>query len=357
MKIKNFYVADMYDAMIRIKQEMGEDAVIISKRKVKQQGIFGFLKPKIFEVTAAIEENRRTPEEEILTSQKTTVDQGLKNELSELKESVKKLVQDSQEVAPKILEHSDDLDTLFRNMDLNEMVVDDFNSYCNTRGVKDNDANKIDLYEFLMNRFNNKINIKQIDSKVMVLVGPTGVGKTTTIAKIASRESLINHRRVGLITIDTYRIGAVEQFKIYANILDIPLEVVNQKDEMINALENLKDCDLILVDTTGMSYKNYSQLLELKEYIDLIDDKETSLVVSMTSKSSDFGVISEAYQFINYDNFILTKFDETQSYGNILNMLYFSNKPLTYISTGQVVPDDLEFASRETLFNYIWGEV
>ncbi len=357
MKIKNFYVADMYDAMIRIKQEMGEDAVIISKRKVKQQGVFGFLRPKIFEVTAAIEENQKTREEELLTSQKTTPDQGLKNEILELKESVEKLVKDSHEVPPKPLEHTDDLEMLFRKMDLNEMVVEDFNNYCTMQGVDEQSASKVVLYEFLMNRFNSKINIKQTDSKVMVLVGPTGVGKTTTIAKIASRESLINHRRVGLITIDTYRIGAVEQFKIYANILDIPLEVVNQKDEMLNALDNLKECDLILVDTTGMSYRNYSQLMELKEFIDLIDDKEISLVVSMTSKSSDFGVISAAYQFIDYDNFILTKFDETQSYGNILNMLYFSNKPLTYISTGQVVPDDLEFAARETLFNYIWGEV
>ncbi len=357
MKIRNFYASDMYDVMLKIKQELGEEAVIISKKRINQKGFFGFLKPKIFEVTAAVETDTKSKEEKIISMKKTEADDILKNEISEIKETVKKLFEDKNQGIESIVEYKEDISEVFRMMDLDEKVIHDFDTYCKHRSVGKDQINKIILYEFLMNRFNNKINIRQNDSRVIVFVGPTGVGKTTTIAKIASRESLVNHKKVGLVTIDTYRIGAIEQLKIYANILDISLEVVNQKEEMEEAMENLSDCDIVLVDTTGMSYKNHNQLIDLKGFIDEINDKEVSLVLSMTCKSTDFAGITENYQLLNFDNFILTKFDETQSYGNILNMMYLSNKPLSYISMGQVVPDDLEFASREVLFKYIWGDM
>lgn len=357
MKIRNFYATDMYDAMIKIKQELGDEAVVISKKSVMQKGIFGFLKPRIFEITAAIESNSDRPEKVIVEKKKDNVEDFLKNEIIEIRESINQIFKEKNNLNEKNCEYKENITEIFRIMDLNEMVISDFELYCNNRLLEKGQINKIILYEFLMNRFNIKINIRQFESRIIVFIGPTGVGKSTTIAKIAAKESLVNRKKVGLLTIDTYRIGAVEQLKIYANILDIQLEVVDHKDEMENALCNLSDCDLILVDTSGMSYKNKDQLIELKGYIDQIENKEISLVISMTCKNTDFAGIIENYQLLNFDNFILTKFDETQSYGNLLNMMYLSNKPISYISIGQVVPDDLEIASRENLFKYIWGDM
>ncbi|MBN2259004.1 MAG: flagellar biosynthesis protein FlhF [Clostridiales bacterium] len=357
MKIKNYYVKDMYEAMIRIREELGNEAVIISKRQVTQKGIFGFLKPKMIEVTAAVEVKEVNEAEKMMSSKKTEQEALFRNEINEIKEVVKQLIETNHSSVNRIVEHNEDIYDIFRDMDLSKKIIEDFESYCKHNNIKKNDFNKIVLYEFLMNRFNNKLNIKMPDSKVLVLIGPTGVGKTTTIAKIASRESLVNHKNVGLITIDTYRIGAVEQLKIYANILDIPVEVVSSVDDLPIAINILRECDLILVDTSGSSYKNVNQLNELKYFLDQIKEKEVSLVISMTSKNTDFIQILKSYQHAEFDNIILTKFDETLSYGNVLNAFYLTDKPISYISMGQVVPDDLEYATRDVLFKYIWGEI
>lgn len=356
MKIKNYYVTDMYEAMVKIKEELGNDAVIISKRKVSRKGIFGVLKPKMLEVTAAVIK-QELDGEKLISKQEIEHDDSLRNEIREIRETVKSLVKTEKLSTNKINEQNDDIYEVFSKMDLNKKIVEDFKSYCKQNNMIKKDINKIVLYEFLINRFNNKLNVKISNFRIIVLIGPTGVGKTTTIAKIASRESLVNHRNVGIITIDTYRIGAVEQLKIYANILDIPVEVVADKNNIEIALNNLKDCDLILVDTTGSSYKNLEQMNELKLYLDEIKEKEISLVISMTSKNTDFTQILKNYQYVNFDNLILTKFDETTSYGNILNAFYLVDKPISYISVGQVVPDDLENATRDILFKYILGEI
>ena len=357
MIIKNYYVADMYEAMIKIKEELGNEAVIINKRRVSQKGVFGFLKPKMMEVTAAVEMKKEPVVEKIISNQKIEHDEFLRSEINEIKEVVKQLIESNHSSVNKIVDHNDDIYELFSEMDLSKIIIEDFETYCKQNSINKNEINKIILYEFLMNRFNNKLNVKTPDSRIIALIGPTGVGKTTTIAKIASREFLVNHRNVGLITIDTYRIGAIEQLKIYANILDIPVEVVSDKDDMKTALDNLSDCDLILIDTTGSSYKNAGQMNELKQYLDEVEEKEVSLVISMTNKNTDFSQIVNNYQRVGFDNLILTKFDETLSYGSILNAFYLCDKPISYISMGQVVPDDLENATRDVLFKYIWGEI
>jgi flagellar biosynthesis protein FlhF len=357
MIIKNYYVADMYEAMIKIKEELGNDAVIINKRRVAQKGFLGFIKPKMIEVTAAVEVKQEPVIEKNITNQKIEQEEYLRSEINEIKEVVKQLIESNDSSVNKIVDQNDDIYDLFSEMDLSKVIIEDFESYCDQNNINKNEINKIVLYEFLMNRFNNKLNVRTPDSRILALIGPTGVGKTTTIAKIASREFLVNHRNVGLITIDTYRIGAVEQLKIYANILDIPVEVVSDKDDMKTALDNLSDCDLILIDTTGSSYKNAEQIEELKQYLGEVEEKEVSLVISMTSKNTDVIQMLNNYQRVGFDNLILTKFDETLSYGSILNAFYLCDKPISYISMGQVVPDDLENATRDVLFKYIWGEI
>ncbi len=367
MIIRNYLVKDMYEAMVKIKQDLGSNAVIVSKRSVKQKGFWGFAKKQLIEVTAATEsleeqdrEIRKKEEEE--KEKRVAHDgavEGMHKEMKELRNIVMELVEKEKSVAaiPKKHDMRNEIYDTMIEMDFNKLVIDDFDEYCASKGIADEDVNRIVLYEFLKEKFNKKVKIDLPRGRTMVFVGPTGVGKTTTIAKIASSESLINQKNVGLITIDTYRIGAVEQLKIYANILDIPLEVVATHEEMKEAMVRLDDCDLILVDSTGRSHRNDRQLIETKKYLDDIEDKNIYLVASMTTKNTDFVKIVKSYESMEYDHFIFTKMDETQSYGNIMNATYYSDKPISYISMGQVVPDDLKIATKDILFKYAWGEL
>lgn len=190
----------------------------------------------------------------------------------------------------------------------------------------------------------------------IVLVGPTGVGKTTTIAKLAGRLSLIEKKKVGLITIDTYRIGAVEQLKTYADIMNIPFKVVFSLKEMEKAIDELNNCDVILVDTTGRSSKNSMQISELRAFIERVNTENIHLVISSTTKAKDINSIVEGFKVLSYNNVIITKLDETSTYGSILNILDAAKKPLSFITTGQNVPDDIKHISTNEVSNLILGE-
>ncbi|HBM81488.1 MAG TPA: flagellar biosynthesis protein FlhF, partial [Clostridiaceae bacterium] len=157
-------------------------------------------------------------------------------------------------------------------------------------------------------------------------------------------------------TIDTYRIGAVEQLKIYADILGLPFEVVNTVGDIQRCFDRLGDCDSILVDTTGRSIKNAMQLSELKLYLDRIKPDVTYLTVSMTTKYIDLLEILKGFGQMNYNSIILTKLDETAAYGSILNVAYNAKVPISYIAVGQNVPDDIEKADKDKLLNLLIGE-
>ena len=193
------------------------------------------------------------------------------------------------------------------------------------------------------------------ESRIVALVGPTGVGKTTTVAKLAALNVLAGSRKVGLLTMDTFRIAAVEQLRTYANILNVPLQVVYHRDEVGAALERLADRDLILVDTAGRNFRLDTHVEELQGLLGMIPVDETFLVLSLTGKLEDLDVIAEAFGNLPVDKFLFTKLDETASYGAILELLWTHRKPLSYLTTGQNVPDDIEVASVERLVRLIFG--
>lgn len=186
--------------------------------------------------------------------------------------------------------------------------------------------------------------------------GPTGVGKTTTIAKLAAEGVLKQKRKVGLITTDTYRIGAVDQLRTYANILNIPLEVVFQPSEMASAMESLRDCDLILVDTAGRNYRKQDYAQELAQYFPSLSGGENYLVLSLTAKNNDMIEILQNFKCIPVEKVIFTKSDETQTYGSILNMVMRYHLSISYLTTGQNVPDDIRVAVPRKVANLILGE-
>ena len=186
-------------------------------------------------------------------------------------------------------------------------------------------------------------------------VGPTGVGKTTTIAKLASEQVLHHNRRVGLLTTDTYRIAAVEQLKTYANILNIPIETVFSPDGLKKAIKNLQDCDLIFMDTTGRNYQEEYFIEEIGKYLQGPLVQENYLVLSMTSKYSDLKRIVENFQSVPIDKIIMTKLDETLSYGSLVNLMYHYPYPVAYLTNGQNVPEDITKVSPDEIASLVLG--
>ncbi|KGE17510.1 flagellar biosynthesis protein FlhF [Paenibacillus wynnii] len=193
------------------------------------------------------------------------------------------------------------------------------------------------------------------DTRILYIAGPTGVGKTTTIAKLAAEQLFRQGRKVGLITSDTYRISAVEQLRTYAAILNVPLEVVQSPGDMQRALSRLESCDLILMDTAGRNYRNEMLVAELQSLLSKELKSETYLVLSLTSKSRDMKIITEHFNKYQLDKVIFTKLDETESFGPLFNLLKDFPLGLSYLSNGQNVPDDLLMASEEKLYGMLLG--
>jgi flagellar biosynthesis protein FlhF len=191
---------------------------------------------------------------------------------------------------------------------------------------------------------------------IQVFVGPTGVGKSTTLAKLAARYALYQGEKVGIITIDHYRIGAIEQMRTYSDITGLPLEVVMSPKALRNAVEKFSDCQRILIDTAGRSSLNAPHIQELAGYIQKLPPSEVFLVISATTKRQDLQLICDNFRPLAYNRLIFTKLDETNSYGVLLNGSYLTNMPVIYMTTGQSVPDDICLADVDMMSSYILGE-
>lgn len=193
--------------------------------------------------------------------------------------------------------------------------------------------------------------------RVVALVGPTGVGKTTTVAKLAAQYALFAKRAVGLLTVDTYRIAAVDQLKTYAEIINLPVEVAFSPEEAREALARLGDREIVLMDTAGRSQKNDLQMAEVKAYLEAVQPDEVHLVLSTTTKQRDLEDCLNQFRETGYRQLIFTKLDETDSYGAIFNCSRRARCPITYLTFGQNVPDDIEEASQERLADLLLREV
>ncbi len=374
MVIKKYLVKNMNEALTRIRYELGKDAIIISQRKIRESGIKGYFKPKLIEVTAALENNKidkknkfaREKEDDIdfrnsLDSIKKIISEkdkkiikeevkeevnseNIKNEVKEIKELLNRVIKNTNKEEEKDL-----ISEYLRDIDIDEKLLIDLLA----KNYDNIDEFKKDFMDLLEKEID--ISTNNLSGKV-VLVGPTGVGKTTTIAKLAGRLALIEKKKVGLITIDTYRIGAVEQLKTYAEIMNIPFKVVITLKEMEGAVKELESCDVILVDTTGRSSKNTMQISELRAFIQKVNADHIMLVMSGTTKNRDIQTILEGYNELAYEELIITKLDETSTYGCVYNIVKRSNKPIAYITTGQDVPDDIKVPSKNEIGKLILGE-
>lgn len=215
------------------------------------------------------------------------------------------------------------------------------------------DAVKRALVEWLTRR---PIQTIRPDARLVHFVGPTGVGKTTTIAKLAAEQTLKARRSIGLITSDTYRIAAIEQLRTYASILNVPLEVVFSSLDLRKALDKLQDREMILMDTAGRNFRNEMAVSELQSLLRSEERKDTFLVLSLSMKYSDMRAVAENFCRFGVEKVLFTKADETATLGAVVNLLHDFPLSLSYVTDGQNVPDDIRAADAAGLADEIVGE-
>ena len=390
MKIKRYMGKTVQEAMQKVKDELGREAIIINTRKVKKRGIAGWFSKPLIEVVATIdsyEKTRQNPAstftipiqqenvQKSLYKEKPIEDysqesntfykdksyaRDIENEFTEMKTMINKvysLVKNEDESFTEIVKKyllrlkeqdiEDEIILMLKESIKNELTIE-----------KQEDEKQVRdfIYKELLELFPEKGTNSKSDSKVMIFVGPTGVGKTTTLAKLAALFSLHENKKVAFITSDTYRIAAVEQLKVFSDIIGVDTSVIYSSSEFTSAVDNYKDKDIIMVDTAGRSHKDKYQLMELKSLINTYPDSNIYLVISATTKMKDCKDIIKSYSFIKDYNLLFTKIDETSSMGILLNASYMTEKPLSYITIGQNVPDDIEVADKNKIICSLLGE-
>ncbi|MFC0558587.1 flagellar biosynthesis protein FlhF [Halalkalibacter alkalisediminis] len=376
MKVKKYIANTMHDAMKTIRSELGNDAVILNSKEIETGGFLGFFTKKQTEVIAAIDPtiNRRSVrKKEPVILEKT------------IQPSVQKTV--AAETQNSLIKEINQLKELVQGLNANGNTVEKeypepfqtINNYLSSQGVTStirlkalkhlmknwyeqtsSKHDQVDVNQELIAYFKNFLESMPMgglgfDKKVINIVGPTGVGKTTTIAKLAAHCVLKKQKKVALITTDTYRIAAVEQLRTYAKILNIPLEVAYSIDDFKRAISQFEHYDLVLVDSAGRNFRNQLYVEELNKVIDFKENAETYLVLSLVSKYEDMKDIVHQFDLIPIKKVILTKKDETSTYGAMLNIPLELGKGIAYVTIGQNVPDDIVEASVSYILDCLFS--
>ncbi|MEY8415769.1 flagellar biosynthesis protein FlhF [Tissierella praeacuta] len=350
MKIKKYIGKTAHEAMLKLKMELGSDAIVLNTKTIRHKGLFGYFKKPLVEITAAFEEKSLVDKN--LTNYYESKLNDINQEIVELKKimmnfPVNKL---EEEILPPILNRFHSI--LIENGVDSKISIELLKKIENQIDIdgKDYDTiRNIIKYNLIENLGSPKPITLENNQKTIFFIGPTGVGKTTTLAKIAANFVLKNKYDIGLITSDTYRIAAVEQLKTYSDILQLPLKIAYNKKEMIDAIDYFSSKDIILVDTAGRNHNDIEQLQQLKDILYTTKSKEIYLLVNANIGCRALKTLIEKYAFLEDYRIIITKVDEAESYGNILNIKYITNKQLSYFTIGQNVPDDIETINVENI--------
>lgn len=384
MRLKTYIVNNVTEAIPMIKKDLGTDALILNTKKVKTGGFLGFFKTEKLEVIAAVETKapekakvkaeakpkQKQPVKTAKTQQATVIPFQQREETQKNDPMTEELMSEIKGIKQFMLQvmEEDRLPAALKGLNkrlmeqgISKEIQSELYAKLITALEQNPKMSESEIREFARTEIIEMIGFHQpapVDKnpEIICFIGPTGVGKTTTIAKIAADFMLREDKKVGLITSDTYRIAAVEQLKTYAGILNIPIEVVESASELTHAMEVLSDCDIVLMDTAG---RNYQQKQYIEELEALLSDKnkvQINLVLSLTSKYEDMKKIVDNFQTIVMDELLLTKMDETSSSGAILNLIHHYSIPIRYIANGQSVPDDIFTVTPELIADFVLGE-
>lgn len=365
MRLKTYVVATMTEAIPLIKRDLGAEAMILNTKKIKTGGFLGFFQKEKLEVTAAIDpiaqskpEQPEFPKAQPFKSPVSNNESSaeLINELKSIKQFMVQQIKEEQ--FPEALRLVKDQLTA---QEVAQDVQAEIIGKLMVRIQSDNDQTSEDVSDQAREEMVALINEKMTrpvteDPEIICFIGPTGVGKTTTIAKIAADYMLTKDKKVGLITADTYRIAAVEQLKTYGSILNIPVKVVESPEDVTKAIEDYHNCDIILMDTAGRNYQQAQYVEELRRLLPASSNMQIHLVLSLTAKYEDMKKIIDNFGSISMDELLLTKRDETSSSGAILNLIYHYGIPIRHIANGQSVPDDILAFTPELAVGFIIGE-
>ncbi|WFD11694.1 flagellar biosynthesis protein FlhF [Tepidibacter hydrothermalis] len=390
MQIKKFVADNAQEAIKKVRDELGDDAVIIHTKKIKVKGIFGISSKEKVEVLAALEkqsiDNKNSASEhsdtELLNKSAEETNKSKKEytnkirkeytidtynrekDVSEINNQIQELKTMMMKINNKVdinLNNDANKDSLKKVYDLLESVglskdlIEDILSNIGDKHFDDDDFIKY-IKSYFIEKFKKQDNeTVDLDCKINIFVGTTGVGKTTTLAKLASKQVLKKDKKVGFLTLDTYRISAVDQLKTYADILNAPLEVAYDLDDVSYSIQRLKNKDIIFIDTAGRSHKNKEHMEELKQFINCFEQKNIFLVLNANWHIQDIKEIIKNYSFLDNYKIIITKIDETSRTGVIFDILYHFGNKIKYIAYGQNVPDDIEEFDIEKIVDDIWG--
>ncbi len=366
MKVKIFTATNMQDALAQVKNDLGRDAIILHSRRFRKGGFLGFFSKEMVEVMAALEtpvaavvEKKSSSPAPIIVSSQRTMEEEAKNTAIQLElANMRKLLEQVVAKIPRSEQQASSVLQLLLKNDVDMQIAENL-----VRGLPEENAmigsDQAIVRNLLYDRICNYLQkvdgivIPETGCKTVALIGPTGVGKTTTIAKLAANFAIKEGFRVALITADTYRIAAVEQLKTYSDIIGVPVDVVYSPDELKAALYRHRDKQLVLIDTAGRSQKNQYHLAELQALLAVDPYIEAHLVLSTTTKYSDLLDIVNKFSVCTPQKFLLTKIDEAGSLGTVFNLLYQFPAAISYVTTGQSVPDDIELANPYKLANLI----
>jgi len=441
MQIKRYRGADMAEALQKVKEELGTEAIILSTRQVRGGGgKFGLFGKPMLEVTAARDMNgaadalglegglgsngdfpdplappqpssrwgallrgksatggeppaggfmrqmmarSRIETRQLLTplqddiqelkeilhavgdSQRATLREEedlhqIRAEMGEMRQMMHQL--NSSSAGLREADMPENLVVLFQQMTFNGMedkfarrLVEEAAKNIPPGELEDFSYVKIFLARMLMKivKVSGGIHVNEGQQKAVALIGPTGVGKTTTVAKLASEQMLKHNRKVALITVDTFRIAAVEQLKVYARIMGVPITVVNNKTELRQAMADHREADVVFIDTGGRSQRDELQMSELRKLFGGEDGIELALTLSCTTKDADMADITRRFGDLPLSAIHFTKLDESTTYGALINHAIRFKTPIGYLATGQKVPEDIEVASKERLVDLL----
>jgi len=364
MQIKKYLAPTLKEATHKMKTELGLEAIILGTRIIEDEKRFDL--KKMYEITAGIDQpvHNNKPAVENLD-----FNSNFDSELEKLSDKIfgkekKKNIpvektnqpEKQKQIDKKIEKQIKEIEGVLETNEVHKSIIKSLVHHLLNSAAFIQDTN---LDNYLLSSMASMIpttSLKTNKNKTttIALVGPTGVGKTTCIAKLAVISKIIHKLKVGLISIDTYRLGAIDQLRIFSEISDIEMAVAYEPDDMPKLLKKFKGKDLIFIDTVGRNQKAKENLMSIQKYLSAIHVDKTILVVNTATSARTLNDVAEKFKVVKYDSVIFSKIDEAVAYGNIMNIAVNHKVPVMFLSNGQVIPDDIVSADPSFLANLVY---